>query len=152
MSYSSADARVQLLEELHRAAEGIGSAVAALGEAYEWLDDQSADRLEEELFRPAQAAFGRAQRTHLEFAGRHGLPAAAFSAPSLGGRPGDARGAIERAAGALAGADQTLATLQDSMLPVDVGDPELRAGLSNVREVISPLPARTRGLLRLLGR
>ena len=45
-----------------------------------------------------------------------------------------------------------LATLQDSMLPVEVGDPELRAGLSAVRESIGPLPGRARELLRTLGR
>jgi hypothetical protein len=38
------------------------------------------------------------------------------------------------------------------MLPVEVGDPELRAGLSQVREMLSPVPARARGLIRTVGR
>jgi hypothetical protein len=64
----------------------------------------------------------------------------------------DARTAIDSAADALRGADETLATLQDSMLPVEIGDPEVRAGLSRVRELIAPLPGRGRELLRTLGR
>ena len=38
------------------------------------------------------------------------------------------------------------------MLPVEVGDPELRSGLSRVRELIAPLPDRARNLVRVLGR
>ncbi len=41
--------------------------VAWLGSAYEQLDDQQADRLEEQLFRPVQRAYGRAKRTHAQF-------------------------------------------------------------------------------------
>jgi hypothetical protein len=59
---------------------------------------------------------------------------------------------IERAGDAAYDADQSIAELQDSMLPVEVGDPELRAGLSQVRETLSPVPARARGLIRTLGR
>ena len=44
---------------------------------------------------------------------------------------------IERAGDAAYDADQAIAELQDSMLPVEVGDPELRAGLSQVRETLS---------------
>ncbi len=152
MSYSEADARVQVLSELHRAGEAIGTALTALSEAYEWLDEQTAERLEDELFRPVQAAYGRAQRTHAEFAARHRLPAAGFPPPGSFGRPGDARAAIGRATDALTQAEQTLSRLQDSMLPVDVGDPELRSGLSTVRELIGSLPGRARELLRMLGR
>ncbi len=152
MSYSEADARVQVLSELQRAGEAIGTALNALSEAYEWLDEQAAERLEDELFRPVQAAYGRAQRTHAEFAARHRLPAPAFPAPGSFGRPGDSRAAIERSTDALAQAEEALSTLQDSMLPVEVGDPELRSGLSAVRELIGPLPGRARELLRVLGR
>ena len=68
MSYSSADARGQILDEVARAAEHLGVAVARLSEAYESMDEQSADRLEEKLFRPLQAAYGVAKRTHTAFA------------------------------------------------------------------------------------
>ena len=45
-----------------------------------------------------------------------------------------------------------LAELQDSMMPVEVGDRELRAGLSETRESIAELPARARRLMRTQGR
>jgi len=152
MSYSSSDGRTQILSELERATEGIGSALTELGDAYEWLDEAMADRMEAELFRPVQAAYGRAQRTHSAFSQRHGRAPIVFASGGHHGHPGDARGAIERAAAALTQADELLGTLQDSMLPVEVGDPELRAGLTAVRETISPLPGQARQLLRMLGR
>jgi hypothetical protein len=49
-------------------------------------------------------------------------------------------------------ADQTIAELQDSMLPVEVGDPELRAGLAKVRETLGPVGSRARELIRTVGR
>jgi hypothetical protein len=152
MSYSAADARVQLLSELAAATERIGSALEALGEAYEWLDEDTADRLEERLFRPTQHAYGRGRRTYAEFAERHGLGGREFAPAPPSGRPGDSRGAIERASAALQTADETLSTLQDSMLPVEVGDRELRDGLAEIRELIGGLPSRARELLRTLGR
>lgn len=152
MSYTNADGRGQLLNELARATERIGYALASLGEAYEWLDEQMADRLEAELFRPVGAAYGRAKRTAGEFAERYELAALDLAQSAPGGRPGDARGAVERAADALHAANETLATLQDSMLPVEVGDPAVRAELAQIREQITPLPARARELLRMLGR
>ena len=47
---------------------------------------------------------------------------------------------VETAADAVTEADDLLADLQDSMLPVEVGDAELRAGLAEVRELLGPLP------------
>jgi hypothetical protein len=38
------------------------------------------------------------------------------------------------------------------MLPVEVGDPQLRAGLAAVRELIGGLRAQARELVRTLGR
>jgi hypothetical protein len=38
------------------------------------------------------------------------------------------------------------------MLPVEVGDAELRAGLSEVRRLVGDVPARARGFVRVLGR
>jgi len=78
MAYTTADARQQLLDGLARAIDEIASALASLGEAYEQLDEQKADELEQELFRPVQMAYGRAKRSHAEFARRHGLPARPF--------------------------------------------------------------------------
>jgi hypothetical protein len=151
MSYTSADGRQQILDELARAAEHLGVAVARLGEAYESLDEHSADRLEEELFRPLQTAYATARRTHSEFAGRYELATRTF-APASPGLPATPREELDRSADEIRTADETIATLQDSMLPVEVGDPGLRGGLSRVRELIAPLPGRTRDIIRVLGR
>jgi hypothetical protein len=59
---------------------------------------------------------------------------------------------VETASDAVSEADELLADLQDSMLPVEVGDAELRAGLAEVRELLSPLPDRAAQLLRGFGR
>jgi hypothetical protein len=152
MPYSTAEGRQQILDALARAVDEIGVALAALGEAYELLDEQAADRLERELFRPVQMAYGRARRTHAAFAQRCALPGRTFE-PGVRGAPSTGvRGFIDRAAEAGVMADTELAALQDSMLPVEVGDAELRAGLQEVRECLDQLRARARELVRTLGR
>jgi hypothetical protein len=152
MAYNAAEAREQLLDEIAEAIDALAVALAALGEAYEQLDERNADRLEEELFRPLQTAYGRARRTHAEFAGRHGLPGRTFEpapppAPSTG-----VRGLVDAAVAAVVEADGVLAGLQDSMMPVEVGDAELRAGLSATRRGVADVPQRARQLVRVLGR
>jgi hypothetical protein len=151
MAYTNREGRQQLLDELASATDAIGIAVAALGEAYEALDEQTGDRLEAALFRPATAAAGRARRTYAAFAERHGFPPRAFAAQSPGHASG-ARGHIDHAVDALRRADDELAELQDSMLPVEVGDAEVRAGISETRALLGPLPAAARDLERVLGR
>ncbi|HUA02879.1 MAG TPA: hypothetical protein VMB27_03180 [Solirubrobacteraceae bacterium] len=152
MSYSAGEARGQVLDDVAEATDQLALALASLGEAYEELDEQTADALEEQLFRPVQSAYGRLRRTHAEFAERHGFPGREF-APSSGGlHSGDPRVYVDRAVDAIEHADQTLAELQDSMLPVEVGDRELRAGLSETRSAIAELPARARRLMRAQGR
>ena len=123
-----------------------------MGAAYEQLDDASADRLEEQLFRPLQVAYSRAQRTHGGFAGRHGLPTRTFAPASAGLPSQGVRAFLDRAVEATEEADAILADLQDSMRPVEIGDPELRAGLAEVRELLGALPERARELVRVLGR
>lgn len=152
MSYTTDEGRKQLLADVAGATDELALAVAALGEAYEELDEQTADRLEEELFRPAQAAYGRLRRTYAEFASRSGLPGSSFGSSSGGLHSGDPRVYVDRAVEAVERADQGLAALQDSMLPVEVGDRELREGLTDVRETIAELPARARRLMRAQGR
>ena len=152
MAYSTAEARQQLLDDLARAVDDIGVALAALGGAYELLDEHTADRLEEELFRPVQVAYGRAQRTYAGFADRHGLAGRAFE-PSTAGRASQgARSFLDAAVEAVGEADHLLAEIQDSMMPVEVGDAELRAGLAEVRELVGPLAGRAHELVRILGR
>jgi hypothetical protein len=152
MTYVSQEARQQLLDTVAEATEEIGIAIAALGAAYEQLDDDTADTLEEELFRPVQGAYGRARRTHSGFAERHGLPTRTFEPASPGLPSQGVRGFIDRAMEAIAEADSILAELQDSMRPVEVGDAELRAGLSEVRETAGTVQDRARQLVRRLGR
>ena len=152
MAYITAQARQQLLDDVAEAIEHVGMALAALGAAYELLDERSADRLEDELFRPVQSAYGRAQRTHSAFAARYGLLGRKFAQPSPGLPSQGVRGFLERAVGSVDEAEATLVELQDSMRPVDVGDPELRAGLAEVRELVGNLRARAREFMRTFGR
>jgi hypothetical protein len=150
--YATADARQGLLDTVASAIEQLGVALAALGEAYEQLDDQSAERLEDRLFRPVQLAYGRAQRTYSGFAQRYQLPERTFAPAPVGAPSAGARGFIDSASTAAAGADATLAELQDSMAPVEVGDAELRDGLREVRELLGELDGRAREFVRTLGR
>src|SRR5436305_3037657 len=152
MAYSAGEARRQLLDEVAQAIDQLALVVAALTEAYEELDEQTADHLEAELFRPAQSAYGRLRRTHAEFAERHRLPGGTFESSTGGLHSADPRVYVERAVEAIERADHGLAELQDSMLPVDVGDRELREGLSETREALAELPARARRLMRSQGR
>jgi hypothetical protein len=152
MSYVTREAREQLLETIAEAIERLGSGLAALGVAYEQLPDANADSLEGVLFRPVQRAYGRLQRTHAGFAERHGLPGRAFE-PSAAGRASEgARSHLDAAVEAIGEGDHLLAEVQDSMMPVEVGDAELRAGLAEVRELVGALPARAHELARVLGR
>jgi hypothetical protein len=152
MAYVTQEARRELLETVAEATEEIGAAIAAIGAAYEELDERSADRLEEELFRPVQLAYGRAKRTHAGFAERYGLPGRAFEPGSAGLPSQGIRGFLDRATQAAAEADDILAVLQDSMMPVEVGDAELRTGLAEVRELVGDVAGRAREFVRTLGR
>ena len=152
MAYTEAEARQQLLDDLARATDRLAVALACLGAAYEQLDEQRSDQLEEQLFRPVQLAYGRAQRTHAEFSDRHGFPRQTFTAASPGPESQSASELIERASDAIRETEDSIGQLQDSMMPVEVGDLELRAGLSEVRMMIDGLPTRARELVRLVGR
>jgi hypothetical protein len=152
MSYSAAEGRGELLAATAEAAEAIGVALAALTAAYELIDEDTADRLEAELFGPVQAAYGRAKRAHAGFAARHGLPAHAFGVATPGAPSTGAHGYVEQAVEAAEHADDILSELQDSLLPVEVGDAELRAGLSDVRRQLDGLPGRARRFVSVLGR
>jgi hypothetical protein len=152
MVQTTLEARQQLLDDVAQATEDIGSALASLGAAYEKLDDYHAGELEQQLFRPVQLAYGRARRTHAGFASRHGLASREFEPPTPGPASTDAKSFIDGAISAVGRADGTLATLQDSLLPVEVGDPELRAALADLRGLVSGLAERARELVRTIGR
>ena len=152
MAYTTAEARIQMLDDLAHAIDEIGVALGALGEAYELLDEQNGDRMEEQLFRPVQVTYGRAKRTYSGFAERHGLPAREFE-PSAAGRAGAerARGDGRRDRGDRGGRPPAG---RDPGLD-DAGRGRRRAaarGLAEIRELVGPLPDRGSALLRTLGR
>ena len=152
MTYNTAEARQQLLDEVAEAVESIALSLAAIGTAYERLDEDSADRLEDALFRPVQLAYGRARRTHAEFAARHGLPERRFEPAAPSGPSHAVPSLLEDAVDAIERAELVLSELQDSMMPVEVGDPELRAGLADVRERIGGITAAAERFMRSFGR
>jgi hypothetical protein len=152
MPVSTAEARAQILEGIAAATDWLALASTCLTEAHEQLDDATADRLEAEVFMTLQKAFGRSKRTATGFAGRVGVGS---PPPTAQSSPTTARGAkelIEHAAAAAAEADRRLAELQDSMLPIEAGDAELRAGIAEVRELAERVPGPARELVRGLGR
>jgi hypothetical protein len=152
MAYTDAEARQQLLAALAEATDFLAEALASLGAAYEQLDERQAERLEEQLFRPVQRAYGRAQRAHSEFASGHGLPAREFAAPAALAPSAGVKGFINDAITAVGRAEAELVALQDSLMPVEFGDANLRAGLADVRELIAGFPQRARDFLRTFGR
>jgi hypothetical protein len=152
VSYSSAEGRQQILADLAEAIDALAVAIAALGDAYEQLDERTADTLEAQLFRPLQLAYGRAQRGHAAFAQRARLEGRAFAPASAPAPTARASELIDEAVERILDADEIVAELQDSLLPVEVGDPEIRAELSGLREALDPLPRRARELTRTLGR
>lgn len=152
MSYTNVEARQQLLDSLATATDHLARALAALSAAYEQLDEQQAELLEQQLFRPVQRAFGRAQRTHAAFAARCGLERREFATPIPEAPSTGVKGYLDHAGEAVGAAETELVRLQDSLMPVEVGDPELRAGLSEVRRLIDGLPERARRFVRAYGR
>ena len=152
MAITQAEARQQILDELGGANERIAFAVACLGTAYELLSIGPADRLEAELYGPVQRAYGRGKRTRMQFAERTGFEVSEYESPSPGLKSQGAKAFVERAVAAAADADRRLADLQDTMLPVESGDAELRSGLSEVRTLLAVLPGNAREFLRTLGR
>jgi hypothetical protein len=152
MAYVTAEARQELLDTVAEAAGELGSALAALGAAYEQLDDMSADTLEEALFRPVQLTFGRLRMTAAGFADRHGLPAPVVADGTAGLPSRGVKGFIEDASEAIEQAEAILSELQDSLSPVEVGDAELRAGLADVRARMDGLPAVAERFIGRFGR
>ena len=152
MAYVTAEARQQLLDALAAAIEDLGLALGAIGDAYEQLDDASAEQLEDALFGPVRSAYGRAQRTHADFAARHGLPRRAFASPSPGAPSRGVKGFLEQAVTAVDRADGGLAGLQDSPMSLEVGDSQLRAGIADVRRQLDAVAGQARQFVRRLGR
>ncbi len=53
---------------------------------------------------------------------------------------------------AAAEADVRIAELQDSEIAIEFGDPDLRAGLSEVRSLLGGVPGAATNFMRTLGR
>lgn len=153
MTYVTAEARRELIEDLLGAGDEIGAAIASTSTAYDLLDETTGDRLEEQVFAPLQKALGALRRTVDEFAARHDLAATAGAAPPPEPHPSQGVAALlDGCAAAARRADDRLGALQDSMLLIDLGDAELRAGVSEVRRLLGGVPAALRGFTRTLGR
>jgi hypothetical protein len=152
MAQTMLEARTQILDDLAAALDQLGLAVACLSEAFEQLAVDAADRLEADLYRPVQRAYGRGKRTHAQFADRFGLPGDTFEPPSAGPSSQGVKELVQKMAAALADADRRIAELQDSMLPIEAGDAELRTGLSETRELLEKVPTAAALFLRTLGR
>lgn len=152
MAITALEARTKILDDLGGAIDQVALAVASLGEAFELLPEGAAERLEDTLFRPVQRAYAVGKRTHSGFAARHDLPTATFELPSPGLASQGAAALVEGAVAATADADRRIAELQDSMLPVESGDGELRTGLADVRDLLGGIPVSAREFGRTLGR
>jgi hypothetical protein len=151
VSYTTDSGRRQIIDDAVVGANYMGDALAELGEAYELLDDHMAERMEESVFKPTQAAYGQVKRTLTEFATRYGLPQPSFPASVLP-LPTDPHTTLDRVADLVQSAEDAIAELQDTLLPVEVGDADLRAGLSRTRTLIARVPASAEELIRTLGR
>ena len=93
------------------------------------------------------------KRTHAEFARRHSVETARdFEQQTAGVASQGAKAFIERAIQATDEANQLIAELQDTLLPIEVGDAAVRSELAAVRNLLEQLPRRARELLRTLGR
>lgn len=152
MAFTTVEARDRIIGDLEAAEEELGLGVACLGEAFELLATGSADRLEGELFRPVQKAYARTKRTRISFADRVAQDTDEPTAKSPGPPSLGAKGFVEQAIAAASQADLILSELQDSMMPVEGGDAELRGSLSEIRELIGPVHASSRQFLGTLGR
>jgi hypothetical protein len=152
VAYTEAEARQQLLDDLAAPIDKLALALALLGMAYEQLDERTSERLEESLFRPVQLAYGRLQRTHGAFADRSGIERRVFSSASPGAPSQTSGQLLETAADLIGQSDDAIGVLQDSMLPVEVGDVELRRGLADARLMLDGLPTKAHELVRVIGR
>ena len=151
MSYTTGSGRQQILEDAAAAAYPLNSALAAIAEIFDHLDEPTADRMEAIVFKPLQGGYGLLRRTLTEFATRSGLEPPQFYEPPVA-LPSSAHAVLEHISEWAGEADQIIAELQDTLLPVEVGDPELRAGLSGTRTQIAKVPSAVVELLRTLGR
>ncbi len=146
------DARQQLLNSVGQAADQLAQALALLTEAFEQLDDQQAERLEEALFRPVQRAYGRAKRSCAAYAERNAMAAPTLTAPTPPAPSLGVKGLIDNAVELVGEVENELVMLQDSLMLVELGDADLRAGLAEVRQALAGVFDDARAFVRTFGR
>ena len=127
MAYTAQEARVQLLDDL--AAPTTGLRAGGRGGGVRRVDERAADT-------PEDRSSSRSSRPTAERAPIRSSPSAmgcpAHVRASFSGDPHRRSARLPgRAIEATEEADHLIAELQDSMMPVEVGDTELRAGLSD---------------------
>ena len=98
--------------------------------------------------RPARLQPGAARSRRIRRAYQHGSPCVHAARPAHR----DVRAQIDRAVAEVRAAEDRLADLQDSVLPVEVGDPELPAAVADVRGRLGGVARNARELTRVLGR
>jgi hypothetical protein len=154
MAYTAAEGHEQILDAIAEAADEVSYGLADLGEAYEMLDENTADVLEHELFRPMQTAYGRLKATHSAFAAQHNLGTAEFASRSPSAPSNGVRGLIDNGVAAAQKASVVLVELQEdeSMVLVEVGDAELRARISEIQRLLGDVTSRAKNITRTLGR
>ena len=152
MAFTTREAHEQIVNELGWAVGQIALASECLSDAYEELDVTTADRLEEELYRPLQRAFGRAKRTLVDFAAQTGLEPSEGEPDSAGPPRLTVKQKIERALALAADGGQRIAELQDSDMAIASANAELRAGLAETRRLLAELCSRGPSFLRSFGR
>ena len=146
MAFTTREAHEQIVAELGWAVGQIALASETLSDAYERLDVTTADRLEDELYRPLQRSFGRAKRTLVQFAGKVGIEPSEGEPDETNLGRLTVKQTIERAVALAADGGQRIAELQDSDMAIAAGDAELRAGLAETRRLLGELSSRAPGL------
>ena len=72
--------------------------------------------------------------------------------PSSGVPSTGVKGFVQDAVDAVERAEHELVALQDSSIAIEVGDPDLRSGLSEVRRLIAGVSTQAHAFLRSFGR
>jgi hypothetical protein len=152
MAITTEEGREEILAELGEAIDRLALAAQRFGDAYELMSAHAGEKLESDLYMPAQKAFGRSKRTYTRFAEMYALQPQSFQAPAPGAPSHGAKGLIEQGVAAAAEGEHLIAELQDSGKPVEFGDADLRAGLADVRAGLGPLTRSAQEFVRTLGR
>ena len=153
MTYTSDEGRRELLGATAEAADTIGVALAALGAAYELVDDDTARSAGVGAVRAGAGGVRAGEAGHARVRGAARAAASAFAVADAGRAFGAARAATSSRRSRRSSTPTTSSpSCRTRCCPVEVGDPELRAALADVRTRLGEVPVRAAELLRTLGR